>query len=473
MVWPTTPPGAADRAAYAEAIVRPFWLDRLPERAAGEPLAGEAETDLCIVGGGLTGLWAAIHAKTRQPDRGVVVLEAETIGFGASGRNGGFAIASLTHGLENGRARFDDEMDAIERLAHENFAGTLSDLERLGIDCDFELTGELTVALEPHQEAWMDEAAELMRAYGHAAEVFDREAISAEVASPTYLGGVWDRSDAGVLDPGKLTTGLAEAATRLGVRIHERTPARGLARSGAGIEIDCGDGSVRARRAVLATSAYPPLLREMRRRVLPVYDYVLVTEPLDTPRLESIGWRRRQGLTDPGNRFHYYRLTADDRILWGGYDAVYRFGGPVDERLDDHEPSFAGLSQRFFATFPQLEGVRFTHRWGGAIDTCSRFSVFFDTALDGRVAYALGYTGLGVVASRFGASVALDLVDGVDSEATRLRYVRTRPVPFPPEPLRSIVVGLTQRCLAAADRNQGRRGPWLRLLDRLGLGLDS
>jgi glycine/D-amino acid oxidase-like deaminating enzyme len=207
--------------------------------------------------------------------------------------------------------------------------------------------------------------------------------------------------------------------------------------------------------------------------VLPVYDYALVSEPLDSARLESIGWRRRQALTDPGNRFHYYRLTADDRILWGGFDAVYRFGGPVGDHLDDHEPSFAGLAQRFFATFPQLEGLRFTHRWGGAIDTCSRFSVFFDTALDGRVACALGYTGLGVVASRFGASVALDLVDGVDSEATRLRYVRTRPVPFPPEPLRWAVVGLTQRGLAAADRRQGRRGPWLRLLDRLGLGFDS
>jgi glycine/D-amino acid oxidase-like deaminating enzyme len=473
MVWPTTPPGAADRAAYAEAIVHPFWLDRLPAREPNPPLAGTAEAELCIVGGGLTGLWAAIHAKARRPERDVVLLEAETIGFGASGRNGGFAIASLTHGLENGVARFGDELVAIERLAHENFAGMLADLDRLGIECDLELTGELTVALEPHQEPWMTEAAELMRAYGHDAEVFDGEAVRAELASPTYRAGVWDRTDAGLLDPGKLTIGLANAALGLGVRIHERTRVERIGGNGAGVEIRCASGSVRAGRTLLATSAYPPLLRTIRRRVLPVYDYALVSEPLDSARLESIGWRRRQALTDPGNRFHYYRLTADDRILWGGFDAVYRFGGPVGDHLDDHEPSFAGLAQRFFATFPQLEGLRFTHRWGGAIDTCSRFSVFFDTALDGRVACALGYTGLGVVASRFGASVALDLVDGVDSEATRLRYVRTRPVPFPPEPLRWAVVGLTQRGLAAADRRQGRRGPWLRLLDRLGLGFDS
>jgi glycine/D-amino acid oxidase-like deaminating enzyme len=200
---------------------------------------------------------------------------------------------------------------------------------------------------------------------------------------------------------------------------------------------------------------------------------VLVTEPLDRARRDAIGWRRRQGMGDAANRFHYYRLTADDRILWGGYDAVYRYGGPVGGHLDDHDPTFAKLSQHFFTTFPQLEGIRFTHRWGGAIDTCSRFSVFFGTAHRGRVAYATGYTGLGVASSRFGARVALDLLDGRSTEATRLRYVRRRPVPFPPEPLRSAVVGLTQNRLAAADANAGRRGLWLRALDRAGLGFDS
>jgi glycine/D-amino acid oxidase-like deaminating enzyme len=230
---------------------------------------------------------------------------------------------------------------------------------------------------------------------------------------------------------------------------------------------------VHARRVLLATSAYPPLLAALRRYVVPVYDYVLVTEPLSAEQRAAIGWEGRQGISDGANQFHYYRLTADDRILWGGYDAVYRYGGPVGPHLDDHEPTFARLSQHFFTTFPQLEGVSFTHRWGGAIDTCSRFSVFFGTALGGRVAYATGYTGLGVAATRFGARVALDLVDGRDTEATRLRYVRRRPVPFPPEPLRTAVIRLTQNRLAAADRRAGRRGVWLRTLDRLGLGFDS
>ena len=228
-----------------------------------------------------------------------------------------------------------------------------------------------------------------------------------------------------------------------------------------------------ARRVVLGTSAYPSPLRAIRRYVAPVYDYALMTEPLTPAQRRSIGWDRRQGIGDGGNQFHYYRLSADDRILWGGFDAVYRHGGPVGPELDDHDATFGRLVQNFRVTFPQLEGVRFTNRWGGAIDTCSRFSVFFGTALGGRVAYAAGYTGLGVVSTRFGARVALDLVDGRDTEATRSRYVRRKPVPFPPEPLRSAVIQLTRNRLAAADRRDGKRGVWLGLLDRLGLGFDS
>ena len=156
-----------------------------------------------------------------------------------------------------------------------------------------------------------------------------------------------------------------------------------------------------------------------------------MTEPLTPAQRESIGWKRRQGVGDMANQFHYYRQTSDWRILWGGYDAVYRYGGHVRPELDDDEGTFAMLSQHFFTTFPQLEGVRFTHRWGGAIDTCSRFSVFFGTAHGGRVAYAVGYTGLGVVSTRFGARVGLDLLDGRETEATRLqlRALEARAVP--------------------------------------------
>jgi glycine/D-amino acid oxidase-like deaminating enzyme len=223
----------------------------------------------------------------------------------------------------------------------------------------------------------------------------------------------------------------------------------------------------------MATSAYPPLVPAVKRYVAPVYDYALMTEPLSGAQRADIGWSHRQGISDMGNQFHYYRPTADGRILFGGYDAVYRCGGDVGPHRDDDDATFGTLSQHFFSTFPQLEGLRFSHRWGGAIDTCSRFSVFFGRAHGGRLVYALGYTGLGVGATRFGARVALDLLDGRATAATGLKMVRRRPVPFPPEPLRSAVIQLTRNRLAAADRNDGRRGVWLRTLDRLGLGFDS
>jgi glycine/D-amino acid oxidase-like deaminating enzyme len=409
--WPDTPPTAAERAAYAEAVPRPFWLERRTDPVVHPALDGRAEADLCIVGGGFTGLWAAVHAKTRDPDRNVILVEGDAIGEGASGRNGGFLSSSITHGIGNGVSHFPDEVQTLERLGLANFDGLRADLDRLGIDCDFEASGEIAVAVEPHQVAPLAEEAELLRTYGHDVELLDADGI------------------------------------RAGTRIDS------LERDGAGVRLAAaGRAEVRARRALLATNAFPPLRRALRRYIVPVYDYVLVSEPLTAEQLESLGWRNRQGISDTGHQFHYYRLTDDNRILWGGFEAVYRFGGPVDPSLDVDEETFALLSQHFFATFPQLRGLRFTHKWGGAIDTCSRFSVFFDTSHDGRVAFAGGYTGLGVGSSRFGAAVALDLLDGRHSEATDLGYVRSKPVPVPPEPLRWAVVQLTRGRLAAADR---------------------
>jgi len=470
--WPEGPIGEAEREALAGARPVSFWVDGLPAREPQPPLRGEASCDLCVIGGGFTGLWAAIHAKTEDPGRDVVLLEAETAGFGASGRNGGFVDGSLTHGIGNGLARFAEEMPLLERLGRENLAGLTADLERFGVECDFEPNGELTTSVTPHEDEWLEEHAEQLREFGHEVEVFDAAAMRAEVRSPLLRGGVWDR-DAALVDPARLAVGLLDAALSLGVRVHERTAVTALRREGEGIGVAAAAGSVRARRVLLATNAFRPLVGSIRHRIVPVYDYVLVTEPLSAAQLEEIGWRRRQGLADHGNQFHYYRLTADNRILFGGFDAVYRFGGPVKPELDRHPPTFGRLAQHLYALFPGLRGLPFSHAWGGAIDTCSRFSVFFGTAHRGRVAYAVGYTGLGVAATRFGARVALDLLDGRQTEATETRYVRSKPVPFPPEPLRSAVVQFTRNRLAAADRNGGERGIWLRTLDRLGLGFDS
>jgi glycine/D-amino acid oxidase-like deaminating enzyme len=457
--------------ALADSERKVFWLD---SPAAPDPLPaleGAERCALAVVGGGFTGLWAALLAAEAGED--VVLLEGDRCGWGASGRNGGFLEASLTHGLENGLSRFPNEIERLLELGRLNFAAIREMVERRGIDAAWDASGLIEVATRPHEVTWLEEAAEAARAHGEDVALLDRDAVRAEVDSPTYLAGLWQRGSSATIDPASLAWGLRRTAHEDGVRIFEHSPVRRLHRDDAGVRLETDRGRLHAERAVLATNAYPPLVRSIRRYMIPVYDYVLVTEPLGAERRAAIGWERRQGLADSGNRFHYYRLTPDDRILWGGYEAIYHFRNGMNRRLEEHAPTFELLAGNFARTFPQLDGIRFTHRWAGAIDTCSRFCVTFGRALGGRAAYAVGYTGLGVGASRFGARVALDLVHGRDTELTRLELVRRRPLPFPPEPLRYAAVQATRRALARADERGGHRGPWLQLLDRIGAGFDS
>jgi glycine/D-amino acid oxidase-like deaminating enzyme len=451
----------------------PFWLDTPDRPDAAPALVGGDSCDLLVVGGGFTGLWTALLAKEEDPDRDVVLLESDRIGNAATGRNGGFVAASLTHGFLNGLDRFPDELDALERLGRENLQEIENTITRYGIACDWRRSGELDVAVAPWQADDLREAHRLMREHGHEVELLDADEVRARVNSPTYQAGLFDADGVALVDPARLAWGLARACAAAGVRIYEGTPANDLDRTGAAVSVTTPYGRVDARRIALATNAFPPLLRRIKAYIVPVYDYVLMTEPLSDDQLHEIGWRGREGIGDAGNQFHYYRLSQDNRILWGGYDAVYYYGSKVRAEYDQRPETFAALADHFFGTFPQLSGLRFTHAWGGAIDTCTRFSAFWGTAHDGRVAYVAGYTGLGVGATRFGARVMLDLLDARDTERTRLRMVRTKPLPFPPEPLRFAGIEVTRRSIAAADRNQGRRNVWLRALDRFGLGFDS
>jgi glycine/D-amino acid oxidase-like deaminating enzyme len=284
---------------------------------------------------------------------------------------------------------------------------------------------------------------------------------------------LWDKESCALVHPAKLAWGLRRVCLELGVRIYEDTPVRSVRRVGDHVELATRTGRIVADRVVLGTNAFPPLVRRMKPYIVPVYDYVLMTEPLSAEQRAAVGWHNRQGIGDSANQFHYYRLTADDRILWGGYDAVYHYGKRVRAAYDQRPETFAMLAAHFFETFPQLAGLRFSHRWGGAIDTCSRFCAFFGTAYGGHVAYAAGFTGLGVGATRFAADVMLDLLGGEPTELTELEMVRSKPLPFPPEPVSYLGIQATRWSLARADRDGGRRNRWLRTLDRLGMGFDS
>ncbi|MET9774924.1 FAD-dependent oxidoreductase [Streptomyces sp. NPDC006367] len=453
----------------------PYWLDD-PARPRPEPALTGAETcDLLVVGGGYSGLWTALIAKERDPGRDVVLLEGRETGWAASGRNGGFCAASLTHGLSNGLTRWPDEIHRLEELGARNLDAIEAAVARYSLDCDFTRTGEIDIATEPYQVAELEEWYGRIRAEGLADDVeyLDTEAVRAQVDSPTFRAGLYDRRGVALVNPARLAWGLKRACLGLGVRVYEHTPALTLRPHGAGMAVRTPYGGVRARTVALGTNVFPNLVRRARSYTVPVYDYALMTEPLTGGRLASIGWRNRQGLADSANQFHYFRLTADDRILWGGYDAVYPYGGRVRAEYDHRPETYAKLAGHFFTCFPQLEGVRFTHAWGGAIDTCSRFSAFFGTAHRGRVAYTAGYTGLGVGATRFGAEVMLDLLAGERTERTALEMVRRKPLPFPPEPFAWAGIALTKWSLARADAHGGRRNLWLRTMDRLGLGFDS
>ena len=451
-----------------------YWLDEDPLEPLPHPtLIGDVTTDLCIVGAGYTGLWTALLAKEQNPEREVILLEQRETGAGASGRNGGFCTYSLTHGFMNGYSRFKDEMASIERMGRENLDAIEATIKKYGIECDFEFNGELRVAIEEWQMEPMIKEAELRNSFGDNVELLDQDQIQERVKSPLYKGALWDPGGTALVDPARLVWGLERVCIKLGVKIFENTHVEWLERTTSGMIVHSPYGSVYAQKVALATNVFKSLVRRAHKYVVPVYDFQLVTEPLTSEQLDSIGWKGREGLSDAGNQFHYYRMTKDNEILWGGYDAIYNFRGKVRQEYESDAQTYAHLAAAFLETFPQLKGIKFTHGWGGAIDTCSRFSPFWGKAYRGRVAYVMGYTGLGVASTRFGAQVMLDLLDGIDNERTRLTMVRKKPWPFPPEPFRFFFIRLTQWSINRADEKGGKRNVWLKILDFLGLGFDS
>lgn len=452
------------RSALRDARPTSFWLDDPDRPAPRARLDGDAHADLVVVGGGYAGLWTALLAKERTPARRVVLLEGRRIGWAASGRNGGFVEASLTHGPENGELHFRDELPVLDALAEQNFAGFVETIERYGIDAELEIEPTLTVATEPYQVDAMREGAD---------PVLEGEGLARYGRSPLFRAGILSAHGNAFVHPAKLAWGLAAAAERLGVEIHENTPAVSMTRATAGRAIITPNGTIRAAQVALATNGFPSLLKRLRLFTVPIYDYVLMTEPLTAAQLETIGWTGRHGITDSGREFHYYRRTRDDRILFGGYDAVYHRGRRIRDAQDQRDETFERLADHLYQTFPSLTGVGFSHKWGGMIDMSTRLVAFHGATADRRVAYSAGFTGLGVAATRFGAETMLDFLDGADTARTRLTVSRRLPVPIPPEPIAYPLIQTMRRAVARSDANGGKDGPLLRLAGLFGVGFDS
>ena len=461
--------------ALRDAKACPLWHDPEVMPDVLPPLATDEKCELLIVGGGFTGLWAAMQAKERRPDADIILIEQTFVGDGASGRCGGFLSTSLAHGETNVAHRFSGEADRLQELGTQNMKELLETLDRYNIDARYEKTGAMGVALDPQSAVDMHSEYEQAKAKGEDVVWFDKDAVREQVNSPTFFGGLWHRGGQdGVIDPARLCWGLKEVLlNQPGVRIFEGTRLLGVEPVGKeGMRANCEGGVIHSDRILMATNAFTSSIDKIRRSVIPVWDYQIATEPLTEEQLGKIAWgKSRQPLADYINMFHYFRMTKDNRITYGGGAAVrYYFNRGIDEKFAEVPDLYEQLAEEFFATFPQLDDVKFSHKWGGIIATSTRFCMVPGVAYDGRLAWSVGYTGHGVGASRFGARIGIEMLGYQPSEILEMQFVTAKALPWAPEPFRWLGVTITQNALIKADKNGGKRGLWLKFLDKLGLG---
>jgi glycine/D-amino acid oxidase-like deaminating enzyme len=450
-----------------------YWLAGLPPRPV-TPLQAPAETDVVVVGAGLTGLWTALFLKELDPERDVAVVEQGIAAWGASGRNAGMLAETIdhTHGLaiqHFGKA----EAARLATLGELNVRELTDFIRDRDIQCDYEPSGRFMASFTEGHLAEARRNLEIARSLGiDSHRLLSREEMQAEVHSPLYLGGLEVRGG-GILDPARFTDGLRREAERLGVRVHERTRVEAVEEDGAGVRLRANGTWLKARRAVLATSAYTHhLLPQVLRRFIPLYDYILVSEPLSAAQWASIGWKGRQGITDGRTFFNYYRPTADGRVLWGTSEATYYRGNRVDESCDHSQRHEEALKLSWRRTFPQLAGLEWPYAWGGPICSTTRLTPYFGQALGGRAWYGLGYTGHGLGSTRLAGRILAHLVLDRRSELLSLSLVTKRPFPYPPEPLRGWAVDSVTRALRKVDAGE-EPGLMLRLLERMGIGFSS
>ncbi len=389
-----------------------YWLDSLPTASINPVLEQNTYCDLLVVGGGFCGLWGAIQAKEKNPQKDVVLIEAFSIANGASGRPAAIMSTSVMHGIDNTERMFPQEVEELERLGRENMDGFRAAVENYNLDCDVEWNGELTVSIGDQGLEAINEGFELYLKYGHDAQKLDKNAVQSEIHSPIFHAGVWSKKRSGTIHPGKLARELKRVASELGVRIFEYTPhvsnkIHRDKRQGDKVLVSTPHADIIANKVMLATNAWAVGHRKIRNRVSAIRDRIVVTEPLTDEQMESIGWNNRQGIYDTRTQLNYLRLTKDNRILFGGR-LGYFYGDNTDPLYDKSPAPYIRLVNAFYRTFPQLKGkIVFSHAWSGPIALTTRMAVHYQRYHGGNMVFAGGYSGFGVTASRFGARVAL------------------------------------------------------------------
>ncbi len=450
-VFSATPAAVSETGDYQPVS---FWQETI-SLTPGAPLAEDVSCDVAIVGGGFTGLSTAYELKKAAPSLDVVLLERAVVGHGASGRNGGFVMPLIGWDLPDVARQLGEEgARHAYGLMYDAVAHTRQTIRENAIDCDLEETGYLLLATCAAREKWLGKEMALARRFGFDREWLEGTALDDYIRSDAFRAGVFDPHPA-VVNPAKLARGLKGLAAQAGVRIYEQTPLDRLT-DGQPVALSTPGGTVRADRVVLGVNGYGATLGFLPSRIYPVHTYIVLTEPLSDGDLDAIGWgAKRASLETARNFIHYFRLTRDNRILFGGEDATLYYGGKL---LDTHPPTFRRLEARFREYFPALDHVSFTHRWGGVLGvTLDMLPTFGVGGKHNTVFHATGYSGHGVALSNYAGKILAPHVlgqaegKGPADETGRPFFFGRKPVPLPFQPFRYVGLHLYRAALRAQD----------------------
>lgn len=437
-----------------------LWWDTLPPELLapiGAPLAGDHDADVVIVGAGYTGLWTAYYLKRAAPDLRIAVVEAQVAGFGASGRNGGWASALFPTSLDS-LAQASNRADAV-RMKRTMFevVREIGDVSRReGWDIDWQHGGTVTVARSPLQwERAQSEVAHLQR-WGFGEEdytLLNANEVCSRVQMTDAVGGVFTPHCAAI-HPAKLVRSLARSVANAGVDVFEGTLVTAIETG----KVCTNRGTIRSPITVRATEGYTARLPHMKRAIAPVYSLMLATQPLSQDVLENIGLEDRETFSDGRNLIIYGQRTADGRIAFGGRGAPYHFGSAIRNNFDQDPSVHADLWQVLCELFPAVRGTKVTHSWGGPLGIARDWwaSAGFDQR--SGFAWAGGYVGDGVGTSNLAGQTLADLILGHDSELTTLPWVNHQSPQWEPEPLRWLGTNLGLRVMTYADNKETRTG---------------
>lgn len=432
-----------------------FWYRSLGVPAPGDPLGGDVQADVAVVGAGYTGLWTAYYLKKADPSLRIVVLEKEFAGFGASGRNGGWLTGALAGSAERYAKTHGPE--AAQRLQRAMFAA-IDEVIRVtgeeGIDADIVKGGLLTVARGPAQALRLREELAGQRAWGWTSDdvrLLTTDEMDDRLRVAGARSATWTPHCARI-HPAKLVRGLAEAVRNLGVEIYERTPVTEIAPGRAVTPY----GTVTAAHVLRCTEGFTATISGHHRDWLPMNSSMIVTEPLPAEVWSAIGWQGRELLGDMAHYYMYAQRTADDRIAFGGRGRPYLYGSRIDDRGHTHDWTVDALWDLLVSFFPAVAGSRVAHAWSGVLgvprDWCSAVHVDHATGLG----WAGGYTGHGVTTTNLAGRTLCDLVLRRDTDLTRMPWVDRRVRAWEPEPLRWLGVHSMYRLYRLADARENR-----------------